>query len=737
MRRSFGRLLLLLVGMAMGFGGLWLWHLERLSGQFLDSVRWTTPGRLYSRPLSLTAGSFRTAEQFVAELEQLRYVAAASTPGNGQFVRRAGQIAVGLQHAVRHGPVGSVVTVSFRAGRVEALIDAEGRALHTLAFEPVPLGTLDKQVAEDRLVIALADAPPLLVAGLQAVEDRSFKHHYGVSLRAVARAAWRNLRAGGVVEGGSTLTQQLVKNLYVDSGRTWWRKANEAALSVLIEARFSKADILQAYINQVYLGQQRGRAIHGVGLASQFYFGVPLQQLQPHQLALLIGMIRGPSWNNPWRNPERAEKRRNTVLDAMYETGLLSHSERLAWQGRRLDVVSQPAMLSAGGRGVAELVRGQLKSSKLGDKPGLVVETTLDPVLQASVGQAATEALAELERAHGLSGLDLAVVVVERDNAKVRALVGGRSGVGFNRALNAQRPIGSLVKPFVYLTALRRGGDYHLAHSLNDDPLAVQTRSGETWRPGNFDGRSAGEIQLLDALVQSRNVATVRLGLALGLSSVAATLARFGVEVPSPIHPSLLLGAHEMTPYQVAQAYLGLMSGRRATLSTVERVRWQGASYQPDVDAAASAPAASDLLLRYALQQVVEAGTAQSLQTMLGPAAQGLAGKTGSTNDLRDSWFVGIGQRYITVVWLGRDDNGPAGLSGARGAVPIYAAIFAQLNERGLEPLAGAEIEWHYVDAQGLRARESCAVRYLPFSRDSIPADSRRCKPKRGWWPFN
>lgn len=724
-------------GVAIGFGGLWIWRLDQLSSQFLSSVQWVEPGRLYARPLTLAVGSQRTPEQVMAELEQLRYMKTEGVLRPGQVQLKGSSVSLYLQHAMRTGPVGSVVKVDFRSGRVVAISDAHGRAIDQLGFEPVALGTVEKGVDEDRVVIALADAPPLLVAALQAVEDRSFKHHSGVSVRGIARAAWRNLRAGGVVEGGSTLTQQLVKNLYVDPGRTWWRKANEAVLSLLIEARHDKAAIIEAYLNQVYLGQQRGRAIHGVALASQFYFGVPLEQLQPHQIALMIGMIRGPSWYNPWRNTERAMTRRNTVLNAMYDTGLISHSERLKWQARPLDVVRQPTMVSAGGRGIAELVQTQLGQMRLDGHRALRVETTLDPVLQNDVGRLASAAVDRLQRDHGLSGLDLAVVVVERETAQLRALIGGKSGVGFNRALNAHRPIGSLLKPFIYLTALQRGGEHHLAQALSDAPLAVQTTSGEVWRPRNFDGQFAGQILMIDALVRSRNVATVRLGLALGLPSVAATLNRYGENIAAPIHPSLLLGAHEMTPYQVARLYTALMSGRQRPLQAIQSVRWQDGQHVPAVKQERGDARASAWLLNYALQQVVERGTASALRGSLGAAGQGLAGKTGSSNDLRDSWFVGLGQRYVTVVWLGRDDNSPAGLSGARGAVPIYASLYHALGESGYDNGIAADVVWHFVDEQGRKAHERCADRQLPFARDSIPADSTTCKPKRRWWPFN
>ena len=558
----------LMVVLAGGGYVLWLDHTVRT--QF-EGKRWALPARVYAQPLELYVGRELSAARFAQELEALRYRPTAGPRGPGE-VARNGELFHLRTRVFRFwdGEEPSrELRVSFSGGYLTALEEgAAGRPLELARLEPVVIGGIHPVHHEDRVLIRLHEAPRHLIDALIAVEDRSFYEHRGISLRALLRALYANLRAGEVVQGGSTLTQQLVKNFFLTNERTLWRKFNEAVMALLLEWHYDKDEILEAYLNEVYLGQERSRAIHGFGLASHFYFERPVSELTLTQSALLVALVKGPSYYDPWRHPQRARSRRDLVLEVLAQQGHIDTLEARRAGGTPLGIgARRPAGLTAYPAFV-DLLRRQLRRDYREEDlatEGLHIFTTLDLQAQHALERVLAQGLAQLERDHDMEPdmLQAASVVTSPENGEVLAVVGGRDPryAGFNRALDARRQIGSLVKPAVYLTALEQPRRYTLATLLDDGPLQVAGPGGQVWAPSNYDRVFHGHVPLYQCLAQSYNVATARLGMELGAAPVIQTLQRLGVERSMAPYPSLFLGTLELTPLEVTQMYQTLASG--------------------------------------------------------------------------------------------------------------------------------------------------------------------------------
>ncbi|MBN3491326.1 penicillin-binding protein 1B [Vibrio neptunius] len=661
---------------------------QRFEGQLFD-----LPTVVYARILNLSPGDSISIREVRNELDVLNYrkVRQPRYPGEYsssstkiELIRRPFEFTDGPEpdrHVMLHFDGSGLL-------RIQSL-ESPGD-LGYLRVEPKMLGMLEKNHDEQRLFLRRDQFPEVMVDALLATEDRDFYQHDGVSPFAIARALVANVKAGRTVQGGSTLTQQLAKNIFLSSDRTLWRKVREAYMALIIDYRYSKDRILEGYLNEVYLGQSRGEAIHGFGLASRLYFGQPIQELRIDQLALLVGMVKGPSYYNPVRFPERAKERRDLVLRLMMQQGILSANQYDMAASRPLDIQDNPRIASRQPAYFQQL-KIELKE-KVGEAfqsdIGLRVFTSLDPVSQQELEQAIAKKIPQLSKIAGKS-LEGAAIAVDRHTGEIRAMVGGkRTGYdGFNRALNASRQIGSLAKPAVYLTALEQPDKYNLATTLHDKPISLKGSKGSVWSPRNYDRKFRGDVPLYMALAKSLNVPTVQLGMQLGIPNVVNTLEKLGVDRNEirPV-PSMFLGSFTLTPFQVAQMYQTLTnSGKKAPLSALRSVvDLEGnALFQSLPRMSQTIDQQAAWLTTYAMKRGVLEGTGRYLNSQFGWAA--LAGKTGTSNDTRDSWFVGVDGREVTTIWLGRDDNKPTKLTGSSGALRVYAEY---LNHRIPEKLS-------------------------------------------------
>jgi len=733
------RLLLLLAGVSLGLLVPWVTYLNYQVTTEFEGRKWDLPSRVFARPLELYPGVPLTLHDLETELRVTGYRRSDQARKPGMY-RVAGNT-VEIHRRPFHFPEGTEdarrIEVRFAGDAVDRVRDLDaGGGLDLVRLDPAEIASIYPLQKEDRTLISISDAPPLLVTGLQAVEDRHFKQHPGVDLRGIARAAVANLKAGRAVQGGSTLTQQLVKNFFLTQDRTVLRKFNEAIMALLLEFHYDKGEILEAYINEVFLGQQGAYAVHGFGRASLYYFDQPLERLEPQQIALLIGLVKGPSYYNPRKHPQRARERRDQVLAAFAETGLLSAQEARQAQAAELGVTGSAHTRGSRYHAFVELVRKQLAQVYREDDlrtEGLRIFTTLSPSEQEKAQSAVTDGLRQLAKRGLPATLQGALVLADVSSGEVRALVGDRDGdrPGFNRALNARRQVGSVIKPLIYLLALEHQSDYNLLTRIEDKPLTLRQADGSAWQPDNYDGVSHGEVSLLEALTRSYNQATVRLGMNIGVNNLLARLAQLGIDADVPAVPSVFLGAVELTPLEVTQIYQSLAAaGFSVPLRSVlavqtatgdELVRYPLRMLpQPRREAIS--------VLNYALTQVVEQGTARRLPALLGKSVV-VAGKTGTTNDRRDSWFVGYTRNRVAVAWVGNDDNRPAGVTGSNAAMYLWADLFRQLP---LEPVDlrmpdGAAWLWVDRDSGRLSAQQCGGAVQIPFVHGSEPEEMTVC----------
>lgn len=698
---------------------VWMVYLDAEVRKAFDGKKWALPAKVYARPLTLYPGLLLSPEQLEAELQWADYRVSTNADRPGTYQRQGNEWII---H--RRGfpfwdgaETSRLISLQLSNQRISQLSDQDG-SQPLIRLEPQYIGGIFPAHNEDRELVRLDDVPPVLVAALIVTEDKRFFDHWGISPTGIARAMMANARAGRMAQGGSTLTQQLVKNFFLTNDRTLTRKAQEAFMSLLLELHYDKEEILEAYINEVYLGQAGRRAIHGFGLGARFYFGKPLKELNNAEIATLVGLVKGASFYNPRRNPERAKERRDLILGVMADNGIISAADSLRSKQQALITASPrrggqreyPAFL--------ELAKAQLqKDYRLQDlqTEGLRIFTTLDPWVQSAVENAAESHLNRLEiRAPNLKGkLETAAVITSADGGEIRALLGARdaSFFGFNRALNANRAIGSLAKPAVFLAALR-SGDYHWGSLVDDSPVTVEGRNGDRWQPRNYDLKSHGEVPMLDALTRSLNQATARLGMNVGLGKVVDELHRLGITSELPAYPSLLLGAVSLSPLEVAQMYQTVASeGFLMPLRTIDAVTTSEGEMLSSYAIRGQQVYDPVLIewLRFGLEQVVATGTARALNTLPQP----LAGKTGTSDDQRDAWFAGFDNRHLGVIWVGQDDNAAMPYTGSSGALPIWQAT---LERVGVEPLTPPRsLVDISVSPEGTLLGDHCTGKVYPF----------------------
>lgn len=672
-------------------------HLDHEVRAKFEGTRWKLPAKVYASPLELYAGLDMSEQGLEQRLKRQGYRQTRSIHDPGTFSVSGATLSLhtrefqfwdGTQPDRR-------LRLRFNGTSVASIkaIDDQGK-LALIRLDPLLIGSIYPGKGPDRILVKLGEVPPMLPAGLITVEDKHFMTNWGVSPESILRAAWADLRAGHVVQGGSTITQQLVKNFYLNNRQTIGRKIKEALMAILLDAHYSKDEILEAYLNEVYLGQDGPRAIHGFGLASYFYFRKPVQELQPSEIALLVAMVKGPSYYSPRRHPDRAKTRRNTVLDMFHNAGFLKDKAWHKAKAAPLGVSNRSAHGDTQYPAFIDLVRrqlhGQYQDSDLTDE-GLRIFTTLDPRVQSAAEKEVDDGLNRAERAHGLDkdSLESAAVVTSVEGGNVLALVGGRDRgyAGYNRALNAHRQIGSLMKPIDYLTAIKNPSKFNPITPLDDSPLAVKLANGKTWRPHNFSRRSHGtNVPLYYALEHSFNLAGSRLALSVGIPNIIDTLHDLGYQGDPMAVPSLALGAVDMTPLDVAQMYNTLATGGYYTpLRAIRDVTTRNGKplnrYPLKIHQVIDPGPA--YMMQWLLERVARHGTGSHMYRVLDESKQ-MAGKTGSTNKLRDAWFAGFGANRVGVVWVGRDDNKSAHLTGATGALPIWSRIMNDIDARGI-----------------------------------------------------
>jgi len=669
--------------------------------EVFEGQKWSIAARVYARPLELYVGQDLRRDDLIYELGLLGY-------------RKSEQFGPGFYDVL------------------SSIQNADGQDVAIARLEPMLIGRISPAQSEDRLLVTDEELPEGLKEALLSVEDPRFYEHNGISIRGILRAVWVNLRAGRFVQGGSTLTQQLVKNLFLTQDRTLRRKLTEWPMAMLLDYRYEKDEILLAYINEVFFAQDRQRAVHGFGLASMYYFSRPLAELRTHEYALLVGILKGPSYYNPLRNPERAIGRRNLVLKLMKKHGELDAEQYAAAIAEPLELArdgavrQQPAYL--------DLVRRQLLDEyEIEDLQanGLAIHTNFDPLVQQQLEKAVEAAYPRIQNQQGLDdegakALETAAVVSSVDTGEVVAMIGGREAryAGFNRAIDARRPIGSVIKPAVYLTALSQPEKYNLATSLLDQAVELEQPDGGMWRPENFSGESNGRVSLLRALSKSLNQATVGLGMELGVENVIKTVQQLGYEEELQPLPSLLLGAVEMSPVDVLNMYQTIAgNGFRVPRRVIRSIQASDGELlkRYPLKLEKRFGAAAMYQLQFAMQTVMRSGTGRRAYWYNGQE-KNFAGKTGTSNDQRDSWFAGFGGEYLGVVWMGRDDNGETPVTGSSGALEVWAAFMAGVNDPGLDSQVpeGIVYRWTDLEKSKLVPKRCKQAQALPYQQASI-----------------
>lgn len=718
--------------------GLGLLFMDTHIRHQFEGKRWALPAKVYARPLELYAGLPISIAELKIELRGLGYqfVRKVSLPGQAEFSTskviistRGFQFPDGVERAQQ-------LILEFSDSQITDISNYQGARLALVRLEPILIGGIYPLNNEDRDLIRLQDAPQGLTDALIAIEDHNFYQHSGISLKGISRAMWVNIKAGRFVQGGSTLTQQLIKNFYLTSDRSLTRKLMEIPMAMLLEWHYSKDEILEAYLNEVYLGQEGARAIHGFGLASQYYFAQPIQELKLHQVALLAGLVKGPSYYDPRRHPQRAKTRRNLVLKELYNQGTITNKQYQKASTSGLGIVKQASLLKGAYPAYLDLVKRQLRESYRDEdlsSEGLRVFTSLNPIAQNKAETALVSTINNLKNWHGeeITKLQGSMVVTDPQTGEVIAIIGGRETryQGFNRALDALRPIGSLVKPAVYLAAIEHG--YTLVSELDDSPYSLEMDGGQVWEPENFDHQSHQNVQLHNALTHSYNLSTARLGMTIGLDPVIDTMQRLGITRPIAAYPSLLLGAQGLSPLEVATMYQTIASnGFQMPLRSIRMVTdsmGQELSRYP-FQLKQTVSSNSIHLLQYMLQETARIGTAKSIYRRL-PETINVAGKTGTSDDQRDSWFAGFAGNRLAVVWLGLDDNSPLPFTGSGGALQAWTSY---MTTETLEPFIAPTpegIEYLWIDQDtGDLSDEMCeGAQQLPFLLGTGPTLAVDC----------
>jgi penicillin-binding protein 1B len=705
-----------------------------ITKKFDSSRRWDLPSRIYSDATPIVPGEAFPRTLLEPKLNHVGYHETrmrVTNPGEYRFV--SGNLEIYLQNfeypdiEFRALPV----LIDFHGATVQSVkrLD-DGASLRGIRIEPELITSIYNNEMEDRLPVSLRSVPKSVIDAIIATEDKSFYSHEGISIRGVAGALRTDLKKGSWTHGGSTLTQQLVKNLFLNRARTWRRKGVEALMSILLELRYRKEEILEAYLNEIYLGQNGAVQIIGVEQASQVYFGKHVTYLTLPEAATLAGMIRSPNVLSPLKYPERAKPRRDVVLKLMLEQEKIGETEYKAAIASPLSTARFPKT-SRSAPFFVDLVLKQLRETYPETQlktEGLRIFTSLDTIMQRSAEQALDSGISDLTRRYpylrkSATSLDGVVLTIQPGTGYVKALVGGRSysKTQFNRAIQARRQPGSLFKPFVYVTAMdpQRGQQaFTAATILDDSPITVRTGNA-VWQPQNYDLRFHGRVTVREALAHSYNIPAVRAAIDAGVSNVIKEAAAIGIHSRLEPYPSVSLGSFEVTPLEIAYAYsafanLGVKAEPISILAVSTR---EGKLLESrEVKMRRVAPASVCYVMNDILQDVFNYGTAARTRSL--GFQRPFAGKTGTTSNYRDAWFIGYSPRILSLVWVGFDDGHSLRLAGGDACVPIWTAHMNRIA--GLVP----DVTWKRPDDVIDRSIDPesgmLATPYCPTTRGEI-----------------
>ncbi len=716
-------------------GTVVVYYFNRIVTKTMDGRRWSLPTRIYSDVWVLRPGDALSSDDVLRRLGRLRYTESGGTEvKEGELHVAKGRILVGTRSRdTGQGKFpGTPAVIEFSGRRVASIkrLD-DGSPLPFAVFEPEVVGSVYDEKMEDRTLVTLDQVPPVVLDAILTTEDRSFYTHSGISLKRLFGAVLHNVFRRSGMQGGSTLTQQLVKNMFLTPERTLKRKAVEALMAMIVEARYSKREILEAYLNEIYLGQRGSVSVTGVEEASHYYFGKSVSQLGLPEAALLAGLISSPGRYSPFRNPERAKERRAVVLKGMLEQKKIDDAACEKAIAAPLTRTKGPPTGIVAPHFVDFLMK-QVTAAGGSREDGLAVYSTLDPDMQAAAQAAVRSGLEELEKRYRRlrsrdeeNSLQAALIALEPSTGSILALVGGRDYQvsQFNRVVQARRQPGSLFKPFVYLSAFQRRDlvpPITPATILQDTPIALVWGTGEeeTWSPKNYDGEYRGAMTVRQALEHSINVPTVRVAVTETspgqtlLSDIVATARRLGISSPLKAYPAMALGAFETSPLEIASAFAAFANGgfRVNPNALLGVVGSSGRKVeQRDQPLVRAADPDAIAVLDSILQGVVDRGTGGSARRL---GAQGIfAGKTGTTNDGRDAWFIGFSPRLLVAVWVGFDDNRGLNLSGSSAALPIFADFARRVPSHFFEvpfPTADGVVTASIDPTTGMLVTEEC-----------------------------
>lgn len=684
-----GFLLVLLVAVC-AWAGFSYYLYNEIKDRF-SSRRWSVPARVFSATVPVYSKQALSLAQLRHMLEARRYKESAKDPSVAGEYRVAGHsLTVFLRdfQFPGHFLASQRIQFDFQQNKIARIRGPKGE-ITFLELEPLEIARLFGPNRESRMLINIRQIPRNLIDAIVCIEDHRFYDHSGVDLMGVIRAMIADFRAGKVVQGGSTITQQLVKNYFLVPDRSFRRKALELSMSLILEALYEKDEILEMYMNEIYMGNRGGVAIHGIGEAARYYFGRNVEDLTLSEAATLAGIIRGPNSYAPLTRPEAALERRNLVLKRMLDLRKISPAE---YDASRLEPIKLADMSIASGIApyFLDYVRKQaqeLYAPEALASEGLNIYTTLHPEMAVAAEAAVREGLQELEKemspdpgqTESEGRLQGALIAIQPKTGAIYALVGGRdySESSFNRALSAHRQPGSALKPFVFLSALDR---FRLSDKLVDLPTSYET-GGTVWTPTNYDNKYHGRVSMRQALEQSLNAATVNLAMDIGLDKVIQTLRNLGIESPLQPVPSLALGSFEVTPMELAALYAVLDNdGQKPYLLSLKEIVDENGDVQErrSVEFSSVTSPAKAFLITSLMEGVIERGTGRPLKR-LGIDFR-CAGKTGTSSDYRDSWFAGFTTDLLVLVWVGYDDNRPTQLTGIQGAGRIWARFLKMVR---------------------------------------------------------